>query len=137
MKLIGVFVLIFSLYWSWGMFHGQSLDIAEGVHIRIQENLQNELIEIITENTPEASEVEVHKFWTKTLAKNKIRAFFEIGYKKADLESEVIVKKIGQTDLVLTKTVDETQYWEAESLTVDGQVFEFSEGLSFSPNEVN
>ncbi len=134
MKLLGVFALIFSLYATWGLFNGSEVGISEGVHIKIQENLQNELIEIITEYTPEASGVEVKKFWTKSLAKNKIRAFFEIAYTKVGGEEDVIVKKKGQTDLFLAKSDEETQYWEAETLTIDGQAFEFSEGLTFRPD---
>lgn len=137
MKLVGVIVLLCSLYWTWHLFHGNSASIPESVHIQLQEDLQRELAKIITKGNPEVSSVRIEKFWTRTLDSKRIRAFFEIGYTDTGAEVEVEVLKKGKTDLILSREEESTQYWNAESLSIDGQLIKFEEGITLSPTQVN
>ena len=125
------------MYWSWHLFHGDTVGISESTHIQLQEEFQKELAELVVKQNPEAFSIKIEKFWTRTLDPSRVRAFFEISYKESGLETEIDVLKKGTTDLVLSKEEENTQYWNAETLSIDGQVIEFSEGIVFKPGDVN
>ena len=88
MKLLGLFLLIFALYFSWGLFNGEGALIPEGVHMEIQQSLSKKITDVIIKAHPKAYNVEVSNFWTESLDEKSVEANFEFSFEEKNEEDE-------------------------------------------------
>lgn len=132
MKLIGLFLISISLYFTWGLFNGSGAIVPESVHVQIQQSLSKEIISAIIKKNPKAYNIEVSKFWTEALNEDKVVAHFEFSFEDKGDEGASKFTKFGNALLKKTKEEEGVQFWNATEIRLEGQKIEFQKGLVFS-----
>lgn len=135
-KLLGLFMLVFALYFSWGLFNGKGALVPEGIHIEIQQSLSKKIIDVIIAAHPEAYNIDVSDFWTESLDDKSVEANFEFSFEEKNAEGEEAkVSKKGRAVVSKIKEEKGRQFWEATDVSLEGQRIEFKEGLTFSASD--
>ena len=117
MKIISVLVFAAALIGTWSLVHGPRL-VAQSVHIGIQNDLKNIISDYVQKNLPESKNLRFEKFWTETVSKSKVKAYFVYSFDDTtengepatvEIEGSAILNKIDETPETVTWSFDELQ----------------------------
>lgn len=117
MKIVSVLIFATALIGSWYVVHAKR-PIAQSVHAGIQADLKNIIAEYVQKNLPESRGLRFEKFWTETVQKNKVKAYFVYSFEdtteggepaSVEIEGSAILNKIDENEEVVTWSFDELQ----------------------------
>lgn len=136
MKILGLIVLLALMIWSWLAFYGGDTGrVSEQTMVRIQNDLQEQIYQILKKQMPDINNVKFEKFWTEQIAPNKVKANFLISYDESMASDTSRVTREGS---ILLNKLDETpqeQVWVADKVDVAGEQIVFEKGLKFKAGE--
>ncbi|MGE0526772.1 MAG: hypothetical protein AB7G93_15150 [Bdellovibrionales bacterium] len=117
MKIVSVFVFAFALIGSWMLVHTKK-PISESVHAGIQNDLKRIISDYVRNNLPESHHLEFKRFWTETLSKDRVKAYFIYAFQdtpsegesaEVEIEGSAILNKVNESDDMVTWSFDELQ----------------------------
>jgi hypothetical protein len=117
MKIVSLFVFAIALAGSWKLAYS-ARPVSESVHIGIQEDLKRIIGEYIQKKLPNAEKIKFDKFWTETVKKNKVRAYFSYSFEdktetsgnvKTEIEGFATLNKLSENDQEITWSFDDIQ----------------------------
>lgn len=129
MKIVSVIVLLVALIGSWRVAYSMR-PIAESVHLGIQQDLKIIITDYIQKRLPEAKNIKFEKFWTETVRKNKVKAFFVYSFEDSSTENGAIRTQIeGNATLNKAAETEEEITWNFDELQIKDNHVEFIEPI--------
>jgi hypothetical protein len=131
MKLFGfVFFLSLSI-WTWNVIHAVP-DISFETHASIQEKLSEMILESLRVKKPEASDLQIQKMWTETLAPGRMKAHFSYSFKEDSAQTGSTWSSVdGNGILELGERSPETgdEKWILSRVQIQGDSVKFEDSL--------
>lgn len=127
MKIVSVVTFALALSLTWVLAHARR-PVAESVHVGIQADLKRIISEYVQKNLPESKNLRFQKFWTETINKDKVRAYFVYSFEDSTSDGEAAEVEIDGS-AVLNK-IDETpeaSTWSFDELRILDTKVSFSE----------
>jgi hypothetical protein len=115
MKVVSVLVFAGALIGSWRAVYSHK-QVAESVHVGIQNDLKNIITEYVQKNLPEAKNLRFEKMWTETIKPTRVRANFLYSFEQKgdngepavlEINGAAILNKVDETPEVATWNLDE------------------------------
>lgn len=132
MKIISVLVFGLALVGSWKMIHAKR-PVAESVHIGIQNDLKRIISEYIQAKLPNSQNLQFQKFWTETVKKNRIKAYFVYSFDDVTEDGEPATTEIeGAAWLNKLEETPEVITWSFEELEILNNRIQFNEPIQIS-----
>lgn len=132
MKIVSVFVFALALTGTWIMAHG-SRPVAESVHVGIQNDLKRIITEYVQKNLPESKNLKFEKFWTETLKKDKVKAYFVYSFEDTTEEGEPAEVEIdGSAILNKVDESAESSTWSFDELQILDTKVSFNEPIQIT-----
>lgn len=131
MKLWGLFIILGLMGWSWQAFYPtqKSHVVSEQTLIEIQDGLQDQIFEVISQNLPHVSNMVFQKFWIEDLDPHSIRAHFLLTFDQSLEDGLSQIEREGSITLVRADKTSPEQIWMIDSVDLKGEVIHFEEGL--------
>ena len=129
MKIVSLIVFALALVGSWILVNAQR-PVAQSVHVGIQNDLKRIIAEYVQKNQPSAHDLHFEKFWTETLKKDKVKAYFVYTFEDSDQNGEPATLEI-EGFAILNKTAEtpEESTWSFDQLQILDNKVDFSEPL--------
>lgn len=117
MKIISVVVFTAALIGSWYMARAQG-PMSQSVHVGVQNDLKNIIAEYVQKNLPESKNLRFDKFWTETVKKDRIKAYFLYSFEDAsqtsgptrvEISGSAILNKVDESPETVTYSLDQLQ----------------------------
>lgn len=117
MKIVSVFVFAIALAGSWKLAYS-ARPVSETVHMGIQDDLKRIIGEYIQKKLPNSKNIKFEKFWTETVKKNKVKAYFSYSFEdasetsgnvKTEIEGYATLNKVSEDEKEITWSFDEIQ----------------------------
>jgi len=117
MKIVSVIFFALALAGTWWAAHAKR-PIAQAVHVDIQTDLKRVISEYVQKNLPESKNLRFEKFWTETVNKDRVKAFFTYSFEdkteagepaEVEIQGFAILNKILETSDSSTWSFDELQ----------------------------
>jgi hypothetical protein len=132
MKIISLVVFLIALIGSWFLSHREAT-VPESVHAGIQSDLKQIITEYVQKNLPNAKGIVFKKFWTETIAKNKIKATFAYTFDDTNDKSGSIGMEIdGYAILNKVSENAEQMEWSFDELHINNNSVEFKDPLKIT-----
>ncbi|NJL25780.1 MAG: hypothetical protein HC902_11795 [Calothrix sp. SM1_5_4] len=129
MKIVSVVFFAFALVGTWMIAHAKR-PVTESVHIGIQNDLQRIIAEYVQKNLPESKNFRFQKFWTETVNKNKVKAYFVYSFEDKTEEGEPAEVEIeGSAMLNKIEETPETSTWSFDELQILDNKVNFTEPI--------
>lgn len=129
MKIISLVVFLIALVSSWFLAH-REVPIPESVHMGIQNDLKQVIADYVQKNLPNSKNLAFKKFWTETLANNKVKATFAYTFDDTNDKSGSIGMLIeGYAILNKVSESAESMEWSFDELHISNNSVEFKEPL--------
>lgn len=132
MKIVSVLFFAVALTATWMAANGHR-PVGESVHTGIQGDLKRIIAEYVQGNLPESKNLRFEKFWTETVSKDKVKAFFVYTFEDKTEDGEPAEVEI-QGSAILNK-VDETagnSTWSFDELQILDNKVTFSEPIQIT-----
>ncbi len=134
MKYVSLVFIVGLMWWSWSAAIAPSR-VTEATHMGIQADLRRVITEYIEQNVPNVQNIRFEKFWTQTLKKDKVKAFFSYSFEEAQ-SAEGKSARIGiDGHAILNQMKDDTgqfDLWSLDELYVFNNRIDFKEGISIN-----
>lgn len=126
MKIVSMVVLMVALIGSWRVAYSMR-PVSESVHLGIQQDLKVIITEYIQKRLPSAKNIKFDKFWTETVRKNKVKAFFVYSFEDNNTESggSVRTQIEGFATLNKAQETEEEITWNFDELQIKDNQVEF------------
>lgn len=117
MKIVSVLFFALALTGTWMLAHANK-PVADSVHVGIQNDLKRIITEYVQKNLPESKNLRFTKFWTETLNKGKVKAYFVYSFEdsteegepaEVEIDGSAILNKVDETAESSTWSFDELQ----------------------------
>lgn len=129
MKIVSVFVFALAMIGTWRVAYS-ARSVSESVHVGIQEDLKRIITEYIEKKLPEAKNIRFEKFWTETVKKDQVRAFFAYSFDDSNATSGSTRTAIeGYATLNKADETEEEITWNFDELQVKDNRIEFVEPI--------
>lgn len=129
MKVISVLFFTAALVASWKLVHWQRA-VAQSVHVGIQADLKNIITEYVQNNLPESKNLRFEKFWTETVSKNRVKAYFVYSFEDtAENGDDALVAIEGSAGLNKISETPEAVTWSLDELQILDNSVTFSEPI--------
>ena len=126
MKIVSMVVLMVALIGSWRVAYSMR-PVSESMHLGIQQDLKVIITEYIQKRLPTAKNIKFDKFWTETVRKNKVKAFFVYSFEDNNTESggSVRTQIEGFATLNKAQETEEEITWNFDELQIKDNQVEF------------
>ena len=132
MKIVSVLFFALTLTGTWYMAHAKR-PISEAVHVGIQNDLKRVISEYVQKNLPESKNLRFEKFWTETVKKNRVKAYFVYTFEDSTQEGEAAEVEIeGSAILNKTEETAESSTWSFDELKILDNKVTFSEPIQIT-----
>jgi hypothetical protein len=117
MKIVSVIFFALALTGTWMAAHAKK-PVSESVHVGIQNDLKRIISEYVQKNLPESKNLRFEKFWTETVKKDQVKAYFLYSFvdttedgepAEVEINGSAILNKIEETAENSTWSFDELQ----------------------------
>ncbi|MBC86386.1 MAG: hypothetical protein CL677_04335 [Bdellovibrionaceae bacterium] len=136
MAFVNSVIFILALLISWNYINSPSV-VNEETHMSIRADLQSIIKQVIQEQSPSASSIQFHKFWTETVNKESVKAHFRYSYidaldndestpNEVTLDGYAIVNRAQDAD-------EDFEYWNFEEFYILNNQVEYTKPLRVSP----
>ncbi|MGE4131558.1 MAG: hypothetical protein AB7F86_07950 [Bdellovibrionales bacterium] len=132
MKIISVALFVAALIGSWSLTHSQR-PVSESVHVGIQNDLKNIIAEYIEKNAEQSENLRFEKFWTETINKSRVKAYFLYSYDDHDENGEPATIEVeGWAILNKVDETPETVTWSFDQLNILNNQVTFSDPIKIT-----
>jgi hypothetical protein len=132
MKIISVAVFALALGGTWVMAYAKK-PVSQSVHMDIQNDLKRIIAEKLQKNVPESKNLRFEKFWTETVNKDKVKAYFVYTYDDVTDEGEPAEVQIdGSAILNKVEETAENSTWSFDSIQVLDTKVSFNEPIQIT-----
>lgn len=131
MRYISLALLIAVMYISWS-FAQRTSTIEENTHILIQEDIRDMIQETVVQQLPTVEGFRFERFWTESLNKNQVQAFFTFSFENA-AETDDRARYGIEGNAVLTYN-PETEMWDVQGPIFSANNIVFKDGIMIGPS---
>jgi hypothetical protein len=130
MKVVSVLVFAGALIGSWCAVYSHK-QVAESVHVGIQNDLRNIITEYVQKNLPDAQNLRFEKMWTETIKPTRVRANFVYTFEQKGENGEPAVLEInGKATLNKVDETPEVATWSLDELKILDNTVNFTEPVT-------
>lgn len=117
MKIVSVVFFALALTGTWFLANVRK-SVTESVHVGIQNDLKRIIVEYVQKNLPESKNLRFQKFWTETLRKDKVKAYFVYSFEdttaegdpaEVEIDGSAVLNKVDENKESSTWSFDELQ----------------------------
>jgi hypothetical protein len=132
MKIISLIFFALALSGTWIMAYAKK-PVSQAVHMDIQNDLKRIIAEKLQKNVPESKNLHFDKFWTETVNKDKVKAFFVYSYDDVTAEGEPAEVEVdGSAVLVKVDETPESSTWSFDGIQVLDSKVSFNEPIQIT-----
>lgn len=132
MKIVSVIFFAVALTGTWMMAHATKA-VPESVHIGIQNDLKRVISEYIQKNLPQSKNLRFDKFWTETVKKDRVKAYFTYSFDDTTDEGEPAEVEIeGSATLNKVEETADTSTWSFDELQISDNKVNFTEPIKIT-----
>jgi hypothetical protein len=119
---------------TWMMVHAQR-PISESVHAGIQSDLKRVISEYVQKNLPQSKNLRFEKFWTETVSKTQVKAYFAYTFEDSTEEGQPAEVEIeGSAVLNKVEETADSSTWSFDELKILDNQVNFTEPIQITAN---
>lgn len=130
MRYLSLLLIVFLMSVTWAYVKAP-LTIPETTHIDIQDDIKNMISQTISKALPQVAGFRFDRFWTQSLAKNKLKAVFSFSFENA-AETEARAR-YGIEGSAILNYDEVNSVWNVEGPYFSNNEVTFKDGILIRP----